>query len=94
MQTPFIVVVETEIGTVTPKPGQRGDSPRVAAFKLIGNHGMPGTYRFPAEGGGECRVHVTYTDPAGGLVATDKPATAALDKWATQTPVPEGRNNG
>ena len=60
--TGFDVVVEAVIGTVTLDP-MGTVSPHRAAFDLIAQHDMQGTFKFPMADGRTCVVEVGYEGP-------------------------------
>jgi hypothetical protein len=47
---------------------ETGINPGVAAFMLIAEHDVPGTYRFPNPDGSYTVVTVEYDNPSDGLV--------------------------
>lgn len=61
----FDVVVQAVIGHVDVQPFGEGESPHVAAFRLIAGHDTPGSYSFPMADGRVCRVEVEYAEVTG-----------------------------
>jgi hypothetical protein len=49
------------LGSVHVQPGE-GPSPHVAAFSMIAEHDVPGTYSFPMSNGQTCVVSYSYED--------------------------------